>query len=438
MRWRVCLGGLGLVALAGCSSGSRIGAYQQRYGLDFVAPEVVATFPKALTPTPAAGGTQPAVRANTSASLPPVGNQGQLGSCTAWAIGYGLATVEQQRQRRWGAGEAAHQGSPAFLYALCLRAEGNPCNDGTQLTTAMDILVKQGCSSLKVVPYSDAGCTTAPKTTDQANFRLRSYKSIDPKNRLALQQELTKGRTIAFGAQLDNDFDSPNGAVVYHGSGVPMREGAQHAAHAMLLVGYDDTRQAYRVLNSWGPNWGDGGYLWLAYATFERQTFQCVVGDAVEVFAAPPNEDAPAAGSARNDYQFADNADGGDEEVYLVVDFEFNEPVYIRAITLTDPDGVDAIQTYNQWFQAGQVFFVKTDGTQWEAGRYQLTFDLNELDGELKQEVEPFDLEALGAGRAAHDAEHQVIVPSWARHLPAAGITPGVLGGNLQPAAIRR
>ena len=37
----------------------------------------------------------------------------------------------------------------------------------------------------------------------------------------------------------------------------------------MVITGYDDTKSAYRVLNSWGPDWGDGGYLWWDYASLE-------------------------------------------------------------------------------------------------------------------------------------------------------------------------
>lgn len=35
--------------------------------------------------------------------------------------------------------------------------------------------------------------------------------------------------------------------------------------HVMLMVGYDDTRQAFLVKNSWGANWGSGGYVWMSY-----------------------------------------------------------------------------------------------------------------------------------------------------------------------------
>jgi hypothetical protein len=38
--------------------------------------------------------------------------------------------------------------------------------------------------------------------------------------------------------------------------------------HAMMVVGYNDTIQAFKVLNSWGNTWGDNGYCWIGYNIF--------------------------------------------------------------------------------------------------------------------------------------------------------------------------
>lgn len=35
--------------------------------------------------------------------------------------------------------------------------------------------------------------------------------------------------------------------------------------HAIILVGWDDNRQAWRLRNSWGTGWGENGYMWIRY-----------------------------------------------------------------------------------------------------------------------------------------------------------------------------
>ncbi|PZP49507.1 MAG: hypothetical protein DI598_07660 [Pseudopedobacter saltans] len=37
--------------------------------------------------------------------------------------------------------------------------------------------------------------------------------------------------------------------------------------HAVMIVGWDDDKQAWLMRNSWGTNWGDDGYGWIKYNT---------------------------------------------------------------------------------------------------------------------------------------------------------------------------
>jgi C1A family cysteine protease len=44
------------------------------------------------------------------------------------------------------------------------------------------------------------------------------------------------------------------------------------ASHAMLVVGYNDALKAFKVVNSWGKNWGNEGYCWISYGFFKKHT----------------------------------------------------------------------------------------------------------------------------------------------------------------------
>jgi cathepsin L len=47
--------------------------------------------------------------------------------------------------------------------------------------------------------------------------------------------------------------------------------------HAILLVGWDDTKGAWLLKNSWGPSWGIDGFMWITYGTANVGTAACWV-----------------------------------------------------------------------------------------------------------------------------------------------------------------
>ena len=53
-------------------------------------------------------------------------------------------------------------------------------------------------------------------------------------------------------------FDENNGT---HYLSVPQVD------HVIQIIGWDDSKQAWRIKNSWGPDWGENGFAWIAYNT---------------------------------------------------------------------------------------------------------------------------------------------------------------------------
>jgi C1A family cysteine protease len=48
--------------------------------------------------------------------------------------------------------------------------------------------------------------------------------------------------------------------------------GSYQGGHAILLVGYDEAKQAFLAKNSWGTGWGVDGYFWIAYSQLNTQS----------------------------------------------------------------------------------------------------------------------------------------------------------------------
>jgi C1A family cysteine protease len=349
------------------------------FGADQPSAAVVEARPQAINPYAANTSVSLPPAIDLTRDMPPVGDQGQLGSCTAWSAGYASASYAANRRFGWGADSPEHQASPSYLYERLLEQDTLDCGSGTFLATSMSLLIQEGCSSLDTVQYSDEVCTVNSSQTDAANFQIGSFHRVVPTDRYAMRGELAAGRVVAFGSRLYDDFLTHRGGSVFRGSGNFLTQNNQHAAHAMVVVGYDDGRGAYRVMNSWGTVWGDSGFVWMSFETFEETVFESYSIEPVSVRVVPqppPGPPPEPEGFLDEAYQFA-VADPVTRAplVYLVFFWHFDAPVFIRSISVIDPNGDVGQQQYNSWYLDGYVYFVQTDGFQWTPGVYTVEFD---------------------------------------------------------------
>jgi len=208
-------------------------------------------------------------KVDISGNMPPVGNQGQYGTCVAWAVGYGHKTyMEAVENNRTTAdlSNTAYQFSPKYLFwAIPSGSKGGDCG-GTGFQPAYDVMLSKGIAQESVVPYTDLGdCSgsTSSWDSDASYYKIENYREIDV-DKATIKQYLAQGRAVVFGAKLGDNFMGWNSSEILYSD--TYGYSGQHAYHAMTLTGYDDskgTNGAFRVLNSWGTGWGDNGYIWV-------------------------------------------------------------------------------------------------------------------------------------------------------------------------------
>lgn len=215
-----------------------------------------------------------------SSKFPPIGDQGKYGTCVTWAVGYNMKTALNGIDNQWTKtqlAQASNQTSPRDLFlAIPSSQKGSNCN-GTQFESAMDQLITRGGASLASVPYTNLGdCSETPLPAwnqEAGDNRLVNYRKIADKNNAAsmtvenFKAYLAEGRPVVIGARLGDRFMQwKSSAVIDYDT--YLNPGMQHAYHAMVMSGYDDSRNAFKLMNTWGSTWGNEGTIWVDYDFF--------------------------------------------------------------------------------------------------------------------------------------------------------------------------
>src|SRR5208283_4151226 len=193
---------------------------------------------------------------------PTVYDQGELGSCTANAIG---AAMEFERLKQ---SLQDFMPSRLFIYYNERVIEGTVASDsGAQIRDGIKTVASQGVCPETEWPYDIAQFATEPgpqcyadAITDKAVLYQRLSHNLDQ-----MKGCLASGYPFVFGFTVYESFESASVARTGHAS-LPKSGERAIGGHAVAGVGYDDSKQWFIVRNSWGPNWGMKGCFTLPYA----------------------------------------------------------------------------------------------------------------------------------------------------------------------------
>jgi C1A family cysteine protease len=189
-------------------------------------------------------------------------DQGHLGSCTANAIA-GALEFEQLKQ-----GLKTFTPSRLFIYYNERVMEGTVNSDsGARIRDGI-----KSVGSIGACPEADwayditkfADKPVQPAYKDAPLGKALQYQRV-PQVLNQMKGCLASGYPFAFGFTVYESFESDQVAQ----TGVaPMPSPGEKVlgGHAVLAVGYDDNPQRFIARNSWGPNWGMGGYFTIPYA----------------------------------------------------------------------------------------------------------------------------------------------------------------------------
>ncbi len=234
------------------------------------------------------GGSLPS-KVDLTQYLPPVksqwwlyddnGNQlsynGKLGTCLAWAFGYYNRTYLRAKNlnlSKTDLEKPENQFSPKDLY-MVISAGQKTWSQGLNGTETMEMLSTRGIASMKTVPYRNFEDSVYLRDneiieTEAAEYKITSYDQIvSGFTKNAIKSALTKGHLIVFSANIGTDFKKGYGNKdSSHAMPYANYDFTSTGRHVMTICGYDDSKGehgAFKVVNSYGPNWCEDGFIWI-------------------------------------------------------------------------------------------------------------------------------------------------------------------------------
>jgi C1A family cysteine protease len=193
---------------------------------------------------------------------PPIYDQGELGSCTANAIGAVMQFMQKKQKRE------TFMPSRLGIYYLEREMEGTVDSDaGAMLRDGIKVVNKHGVWPETMQPYDIAKFRNPPAKKclkEGQEHQAITYQRMDHTDLPLLKGRLASGLPFVFGFAVYESFEGPDVAR----TGVlpmPKKKERMLGGHAVTAVGYNNAKRAFLVRNSWGADWGLKGHFWMPY-----------------------------------------------------------------------------------------------------------------------------------------------------------------------------
>lgn len=210
-------------------------------------------------------------------------DQGELPSCVGWSVGYAALTIMAAREQAWvNTNFITDQAfSPLFIYNQLVQ-DKNCMYAGASFPSAFQLLKEEGVCKKQTFNIDNEECSVLPGANQKQQAKenkIKDYYQLFMKNASEetkvrkIRRSLAEGYPVVVGMFLTPNFrDFTKEKVFWKPQDV---ERDQLYPHAMVVVGYNDIQKSFELMNSWGSDWGDGGFVKVKYKDFAKH---CVLG----------------------------------------------------------------------------------------------------------------------------------------------------------------
>ena len=326
---------------------------------------------------------EPEIDNSKSPYFPAIGNQGNLGSCTYWAQIYYQFTYTMNKSRGIET-TPENTFSPQWAYNNIASTDDEV---GAYYET-YGFMKKQGNVYLSQVPY-DLNKTSVYPTEEiwktSIKNRIKGFQKLDnvgTKNNPITNPDdedldqikkcLHNGEILAYSTcinswktvKIKSDSVSPEN-IKYSGQEAVTMQLGSSGPHRMTLVGYNDNlwidvnendlvdsgeMGAFKIANSWGSDYGNNGFMWIAYDALNEVS--CVEG--VEANSARKSIFSEISRIEVLEY-------GKDSDLYLKFTLNTSDRKQAKVTLIAEKDGT--INTFNSYSNTNKGDSIAYDGT---------------------------------------------------------------------------
>jgi C1A family cysteine protease len=185
-------------------------------------------------------------------------NQGACGSCWAFSV---TAALESKALISLNTPDSDLNLSEQIVLSC---SQAGSCAGGWP-DQATNFLVGSGSAAQSYYPYTGANgsCASAATGWQNQSYKIKNWQYVVENAQPsvnAIKNALYNNGPLVATMMVYNDF-------YYYSSGVySYTNGPYLGAHAILIVGWDDSAQAFIIKNSWGSAWGESGFVEIAYS----------------------------------------------------------------------------------------------------------------------------------------------------------------------------
>ncbi len=216
-------------------------------------------------------------------------SQAQYGTCTGWATGYASRTICEAIANGWTDKKKINDEafSALFVYKN-IEAKPTKCKEGTCISSALNFMMNTGAVKYKSFNVLCADYVPSALYTEAANFKIDNYTKLfsddfhglDPITQkelwtitetkehktLSVKKAISQKHPVVIGMSCYDSFDFIKGDL-WNG-----KQNGDGDGHALCVIGYDDEKYggAFEIMNSWGTDWANNGFVWITYEDFHR------------------------------------------------------------------------------------------------------------------------------------------------------------------------